>query len=45
MEKMKCLTAGTSALGFLDFKILFKKREIFPHFRKLRPASFFTIGL
>ena len=32
MEKMKCLTAGTSALGFLDFKILFKKRSKFPGF-------------
>jgi len=30
MGKMKCQTAGTLALGFLSFKILFEIHQIFP---------------
>jgi hypothetical protein len=30
MGKMKCQSAGSLALGFLSFKILFENREIFP---------------
>jgi hypothetical protein len=41
MEKMKCLTAGTSALGFLDFKILFKKRSKFPQIPQSRILPFY----
>jgi hypothetical protein len=30
MGKMKCQSAGSLALGFLGFKILFKNHQIFP---------------
>jgi len=43
MEKMKCLTTGTSALGVLDFKILFKKRSKFPQIPQSRPTPFLLL--